>query len=88
MKKILLSSFLAVVLVAPFAVSAQEATSTNISIGGGHRRPFIAGFVDSISNKGAWILSNSPVLGQLLYVAEHPELKTLWAQIIAGMKLQ
>lgn len=68
---------------------AQVATSTPAAIGG-HRHPLLAGYVDSINGKGAWLLENAqPVFGKISYVVENPtnaeeaRVKSVWLVEIA-----
>lgn len=82
MKKVLLASIVGLMIVGPFSAFADTSTSTPPMIGG-HRRPYVAGFVDSISNKGAWLLTNvGDTFGQVFYIAEHPELQNSWKEVI------
>lgn len=82
----------AAVLVFGFVLStgvafADEEVATSTRAIGGHRHAYVAGFVDSINNRGAWLLENIPSF-RLSYVAENPvtdeevRVKSLWSQVI------
>lgn len=59
------------------SASAFAQTTTQV---GSHRRPYMAGFSDSIHNKGAWILINPA--GTIKYVDEDPTIVALWKQVM------
>ncbi len=85
MKKLIASAVIgSALLVAPFAVFADDATSTNVVLGGGHRRPEMAGWVDSINNKGPWLLKNMNGGSNLFYISEHSELRADWQAVITA----
>lgn len=66
MKKVLI----ALVILGSFAGTIEASTSTTTAAVGGHRRPLVAGYHDSINNKGAWLLENPS--GRISYVVESP----------------
>lgn len=71
-------------------VHADEATTTIVQAGG-HRAPVVAGFIDSVNNKGAWLLENNDqVTGKISYIVANPttpeeiRVKETWVEAIAN----
>lgn len=83
MKYIIVSALFISLMGTAAPAFAQTATSTPMV--GSRHHAYIAGFVDSIHGKGAWLLANVPLIGRIYYTSENPEQDAKWKEIIGLM---
>lgn len=82
MKKVLIAGVVASMVLPFFAQAIDNEDLPKYP--GGHQRIEMAGWSDSINNKGAWLMTRVAGNSQISYIAEHPELQAEWQSVISA----